>query len=475
MALNTEQVKAVEKILKKTYKEVAFDGKSKITIFVDNADRSYRKGILKAIQKDFKGAPWNAKYTEPTSGGKTGAVKMAPVQIEVKPSIKAKPMATGKAKFKPSDIVPSIVNEWLNADEMIKNVEKYVKSVDLEKNIEKEILNLLKETAKDSRTSIPFTAPKDLVPSEFFEVLTSVKLAVLLKANDKGVRKILGIPNKMDLSKSKIKIYIPQVANFPLIDYYISITATDKKDEGSALKISVKSKVKSPQSNTVKFKDAFNKKQDVDNWYKNLDAALKRQQVGPKSVAESALDVYENYSGKATFGIPILSVLNLLRDDRAKMTSLIQKEIGKLVDPKRFESMLKEVSKKMRSVSNTTDLSEVLDKENYKSAVKLIQGLLTKKEGEVKNIVFNLGYICERLLVASSKETSLTKYNYYQIFFDEVLTKKRIAYAVSSLNGKTLNYNFYSLVNFTQEYKSWLELRSKNSPNSPSDVIGMDV
>ena len=67
------------------------------------------------------------------------------------------------------------------------------------------------------------------------------------------------------------------------------------------------------------------------------------------------------------------------------------------------------------------------------------------------------------------------KYNYYQMFFDEVLTKKKIAYAVSSLKGKQLHYNFYSMVNFTQEYASWLELRSKNSPNQPNDVIGIDV
>ena len=61
------------------------------------------------------------------------------------------------------------------------------------------------------------------------------------------------------------------------------------------------------------------------------------------------------------------------------------------------------------------------------------------------------------------------------MFYDQVLTQKSIAYAVSSVTGKTLNYNFYSLVNFEQEYASWLALRSKNSPNAPNDVIGIDV
>lgn len=275
MPLNKDQIKIVFESLKETYNEVDHDGKGKMTVFVNDPGRDYRKGILKDIQKTFKSSPWNATLFVPASD-RPGKVKMLPVEIVVKPSSKVKSSSNSKpqskpqskAQFKPSDIVPPIVNEWLDAEEMIKNVEKYVKSLDLEKDIEKEILHLLKETGKDGRTSIPFSAPKDLIPAEFFEVLTSVKLAVLLKANDASVRKILGIPKKMDLKKSKIKIYIPKVSNFPLIDYYISVTASDKKDADSALKISVKSKVKSAKTNTVKFRDVFDKKQDVTNWYR---------------------------------------------------------------------------------------------------------------------------------------------------------------------------------------------------------------
>jgi len=110
------------------------------------------------------------------------------------------------------------------------------------------------------------------------------------------------------------------------------------------------------------------------------------------------------------------------------------------------------------------------------SATKVIQSTMGKVGGTpVKNIVFNIAYLCEKILVSASKQTSITKHNYYQMFYDQVLTQKSIAYAVSSVIGKTLNYNFYSLVNFEQEYASWLALRSKNSPNAPSDVIGIDV
>lgn len=473
MALNPVQIKDVQTLLSKAYSEISFDGKKSLVVYVDNADRTYRKGELKKIQKMFQ--HYNATYTEPTSGGKTGAVKMAPLEITVKASIKANPVATGKAKFKPSDIKPSIVNDWLDAYDIVDNVKKYIKSVDLEATVEKEILYLLDETAKDTRTKIPFDIPKDLIPAEFYEVLTSVKLAILLKKNDADIRKILGIPKDMDLKRSKVKIYIPQKANFPLIDYYISITATEKKSEESALRISVKSKVKSPKANTVKFKDVFSNKKDITDWYNSLNSQLKQKQKGPKIVAESALDVYNSYTGKAVFGIPIMSVLNLIRDDRTNITRIINDILNNVITVQEFENILKTIEKNLSKVGNNTEMS-TFDNDIGVAASKVIQSTMSKVGGTpVKNTVYNMAYLCEKILVSASKQTSSTKHNYYQMFYDQVLTQKSIAYAVSSVTGKTLNYNFYSLVNFEQEYASWLALRSKNSPNAPNDVIGIDV
>jgi hypothetical protein len=473
MALNPVQIKDVQTLLGKAYSEISFDGKKSLVVYVDNADRTYRKGELKKIQKMFQ--HYNATYTEPTSGGKTGAVKMAPLEITVKASIKANPVATGKAKFKPSDIKPSIVNDWLDAYDIVDNVKKYIKSVDLEATVEKEILYLLDETAKDTRTKIPFDIPKDLIPAEFYEVLTSVKLAILLKKNDADIRKILGIPKDMDLKRSKVKIYIPQKANFPLIDYYISITATEKKSEESALRISVKSKVKSPKANTVKFKDVFSNKKDITDWYNSLNSQLKQKQKGPKIVAESALDVYNSYTGKAVFGIPIMSVLNLIRDDRTNITRIINDTLNNVITVHEFENILKTIEKNISKVGNNTEMS-TFDGDIGVASSKVIQSSMSKVGGTpVKNTVYNMAYLCEKILVSASKQTSSTKHNYYQMFYDQVLTQKSIAYAVSSVTGKTLNYNFYSLVNFEQEYASWLALRSKNSPNAPNDVIGIDV
>lgn len=477
MPLTTEQIKIVKTSLSQKYGEADFNTTKKtITVFVDNADRTYRKGVLQEIQKAFSGAPFNAKYSGGGSGGKTGAVKISGLSVEVKPSIKAKPISTGKTKFKPSDIVPSIVNEWMNAEEIIANTTKYIKNAELSDEVEKQIIKLLQETGKDSNTAIPFDAPKDLVPSEFFEILTAVKLAVLLRKNDPKTRKVLGIPEKMDLSRSKIKIYIPQQANYALIDYFISVTASEKKDEDSAIKISVKSKVKSPKPNTVKFKDVFSREKDVSDWYKGLNRPLQQKQKGPKIITETALGVYGMGKGKAMFGVPIVAMINLLKHDKLKISALIKQKIKSDITVQEFESILKEIHSKITTVSNNTDLSNVLDKKLYLKASTLIQASFSKTGGkEVKNIVFNIAHVCERLLEAASIEGSVTGYDFYQMFFDEVLTKKKIAYAVASKKGKSIQYNFYSLVNFAQEYASWLSLRTKNFPNEGNDVIGIDV
>tara|TARA_R110000868_G_scaffold380090_1_gene646071 strand:+ start:166 stop:1617 length:1452 start_codon:yes stop_codon:yes gene_type:complete len=483
MALTKKQIDSVVKTLIDVFEDstvnsgkVVYDKQKTITVFVDKEDRIYRKNILKLIQKLFD--EMGAKYTIPSGGGKTGAVKLAPIQIEVKPNVKIKNLPTGKVPFKPSNIVPSIVNKWLTPEEMVVNVKKYVNNQEsITEVVKKQILKLLNDTVKDTNLFIPFDAPKDLVPAEFYEVLTSIKLAVLLKSNNIKIRKTLGIPNKMDLTKSKIKIKIPQASNYPLVDYFISVSASDKESD-PGLRISVKSKVKSPQTNTVKFKDVFEKTADVNDWYNKLDMSTKRTQKGPKIIAESALYVYDNLKGIAASGVPIKALLNIIKVDKAKINLIINlKKYFNNINIDDLQKILTQLHKKIRVVKHNTPLSEIIDdKKLLTSATKMILSNMYTKGGQPVNISFyNMALVCEKILEKTSYETSPTKYNFYQMFFDEVLTKKRVAYAVSRLSGKTLQFSYYSLVNFAQEYSNWLSLRSKGGPNSPTDVIGLNV
>ena len=378
--------------------------------------------------------------------------------------------------MKPSNIQPSIVNDWLTPEQIVDNVIKYLVDQEVEGQIRVRIEKLLKLTIADTNHAIEFDAPKNIVPAEFYEILTAVKLGVLLRANDKRIFKILGIPKTMNLSRSKIKIYIPKKANFPLLDYYLSVTTKDQSEE-DALKISVKSKVKSPETNTVKFSDIFETERAVDDWHKTLSNIEKPKQKGQRIIAESAIEVYKGpkYNRKVQAGVPINAILNLLQDSSqsSKIKSLIKMKMG--LSEKElilFTKGLNTVRDCIGQFKSKDDLlsNVVINKDEITTLQKII-GENRKTAGKSAEPTFiNLGIICEKLLQYSSKKTSSTEYNFYQMFFDEVLRKKELAYAITTIKGNRLEYNFYSKINFAQEYKNWIELRSK-----ATDVIGLSV
>lgn len=472
MPLSAQQTKSINESLVALYGKdsVAFNGKDEFIVKIDQESRPARKAELAKIQKGFKS--FGAKYTPPVSGG-TGAVKISGVEIKVKGK-KASAGPAGDAKFKPSDIVPAIVDVWLNPDEIVANVKKYVNNQSIDKSLKEQIIKVLELTAKDQNTSIPFDVDKKAIPSEFFEVLTSVKLAVLLRGNDVKIRKILGIPKSMDLKRSKIKIFIPKKANMPLLDYYINITTNENKDEESSLKISVKSKVSSPKSNTVKFKDAFKTTQEVTDWYNAVGD--KRNQKGQKIIAESSLKTVTGGMRGKEMLYPLLAMQKLFKD-QTKINNVIRSKYAKSENIGNLKSGLDKIAKHFGSVSRQTLLKEIpeMSAADIIKISEMMKANLGTKGAELRYDAGNLSLFCEKILETSSKPESATKYNFYQLFFDQVLVKKKLAYAVASRDGKTLKYNFYSLVNFAQEYKSWIELRTKNSVNQLNDALGMDV
>lgn len=485
MSLTAQQISSLKKNLMDSYGKDSVSSDSsgkKITIQVEipkgKEDRPYRIDILKELDKGLKSL--GSKYTQPGQG-KTGAIKISGLSIEVKKKVdkSSNTNTVNKALFKPKQVKPRIVNDWLSPEEVVKNVEKYIKTLDLESSLEKNILNLLQLTLKSSTNSIPFNVNKDLIPPEFFEILTSVKLGVLLRANDTKTRMILGIPPKMDLSKSKIKIYLPESANFPLIDYYVSISTMDKKDENDSLKISVKSKVAGSLVNTVKFDSIFDKTKDVEDWYKTLSPQLKQKEKGTKIISESALMGY-TYSGKNMAAVPLISVNNLFKGDTNKISSTIQKYF-KNINIIVLKKVLNVIVSNLSSAKYKTPLTDFigvsgLTKSDLISVYSMITDNIIMRGGKIPdNTVWNLAHLCEKILEVSTERNTQTSYNFYQIFFDEVLKKKSIAYAVAKRDGKQLVYNFYSKVNYQKEYNDWIKLRTKNSANQPNDVIGLEA
>ena len=381
-----------------------------------------------------------------------------------------------KSGLKPKDVSPSIVDEWLTPVEIVNNVKKYIKGISISDEDRDAMNNLLDLTVKDASSSIDVgKMDKNLVPSEFYEILTSVKLAVLMRSNDPKIRKVLGVPKKMDLSKCKIKIMIPKAANMPLLDYYISVAiGNDPKEK--VMKISVKSKVASSSTNTVKFNDAFKDQSEVLDWYNTI--LNKKQEIGQKVVAESAINAP---SGKALL-YPI-AALDKLFDVRKELVSASMKRFRKPegFDTKLFRAAVATLARNMRTLVKKNTLNTVINSDQQLNALIDFMKINLMQKGNKPITDFtieNASFMCEKIIVKASQEELSSVgggMNFYQMFYDQILKKREIAYAVADKTGNRINYKFYSKVNWQAEYSNWISLRSKNLINNLNDTLGMDI
>ena len=467
----TELVKDLGKRFKSNIKSVVYNaGKGKITLLVATADAGIRRKLLQAVQKTYAGAPWNARYSPPDRN-RTGAVRMGNVQIEAKDSIQQSSPA-----LKPSDIVPAITNVWIDAATMVKNVSSYIMGLDLTDADKKDIIELVKLTAQNTKNQINIgKIDVKLVSAEFFEILTSLKLAVLLKANDANIIKILGLPKDLVPGSSKIKIKIPKEANYPLVDYFIYI-GDGQADDSASMKISVKSKVTSAQTNTVKFPSMF-KGTSVDSWYKDLPAKIKPTQKGQKAIATGIMQSY-NLPNYVTKG-PILALQNLIKSDRTRIEPFLSQNFG-IKNISEFTQVL-DFALNASTITTTRNFEFGSDIKTPAKQLKIINNFISQAlegsslQAAARPTWYAFTWACERVLINSSKPKSSTKYNFYQMFYDEVLKRQHVAYAVSTYDKGILKYDFYSAVNWKSEYKRYLALRTKNTANAMAEAVGLDV
>lgn len=406
-------------------------------------------------------------------------------------------------ELKPSKI-DGLTDTWLSPEQFKTKVITYIDSKYFpSKNIMvkeayKEMVNAsFKNQLRDSAS-----IASDL-SSEFFEVLSALKAARLLQSNNSMIMKIFGIPVD-SIEARKVKIYIPQKANEPLTDYEISYDKDHPTyGENGNLKISVKSKVRGSSAATVKFDTMFSDISEVNAWFNKLSTSIRRKQVGQYNVAKSALS-YKSL-GKITTLYPIRAVKMLLASVlKGKVTSDFSSVINH-GNINSFKKMCKEIDKKvtggMASAryipiddlitdakilkecktliaynldKNPNQYLKLLDKEPVKSGnTYLAKGTQEKYPFSLNNFAL----ICERVVVETSKERSNTKLNFYKMFYDNVLTKREVAYSVLSLEGTDevkLEYGFHSKYNFNQ-YKKWIALRSKNYAFNMQDALAMDV
>lgn len=439
-------------------------------------------------------------------------------------------------------LLPSLINPkkpvvgvWLTAIEMKKRILQHIDLSPATPKDKKAYHDLLNAAIKPNTNMIKYDVPKNENNAEFFELCSAINLASLLKAqNSYIVDTLLDMPDKYKelLSKNTPTIYIPAKSNFALLDFYIDFRGVSKnsayKQEGKearSLKISVKAKLSAAaegkfatgDTNTIKFQDLFNKNvKKVDKWYNDLSkynlADLKKNQYGPKIVAEAGVEGFNTSIGVM---YPIRALGNLLSDEstaKAMRNELLKtilfyskKTNDRVIDFKNkaktpytndqvtnaYKDMIIKISSKLLSYRKESPLVKemVSAKNKFENfdIVLLTLPLILKSsvDPKIKENVTNIGVICERVLQNASREGDPTQnHNYFYMFYDQVLEKKHIIYAVATRYGSNqLKFKYLAYANWMSEYKNWkddmekawISLRGKSNPNKLGEAGALGI
>jgi len=145
---------------------------------------------------------------------------------------------------------------------------------------------------------------------------------------------------------------------------------------------------------------------------------------------------------------------------------------------------------KIRNLNKTQPLEEfITDQKDLDIITKVFKIVLPTADippDEVGITAQNMAFICERILALSSTPKSLTKYNFYKMFFDKVLAEYQILYAMPTINrknGDRVKFKYLSSNNWIKEYEmvkkaadqKYLQLRGKSGTNKVNDAIGVNV
>jgi hypothetical protein len=490
-----------------------------LTKFLNFPPKQYTKGIDLGEKGVFEAVYDSTKSNESSIGL---------IKIPFKPVIKiiCKYYESSDG-LKPSNILPPIVDKWMTPEKMIENVTQHLdrqKKLDVE--TKKQIL-LFMDKSLNTTTGITLEGPIDgvKIPAEFVEILTAIRLVALLRRNDPKLKRTLQIPNKAALprftSSSPLLIFIPEAANFPLIDFQVSYRKDDYKN---TFKVSTKSQIKSKNTNTLKIDQIFDSVQDVGQWFRSMVGNMKREQFGPATVAFSALrftssskgavkkqsiprelgknfvgpiapaQAAQRYAGKVKIGFPIDAVGHLLTrgpdiinlEDVIINRTVVDLRNKKIKPTKQQVKEFGEVCRSLvRNITSINGNAKIRDSvQNKKMAGISITENMISSNNEVEGkpaepTVANLGKFCEKILEWASKENSKTKHNYFPMFFEKVLQQKSIIYAVgvSSETGNkntgkltTVDFQYRSQINWFSEYHNWIGLRKKGD-----DALGLDI
>lgn len=442
-------------------------------------------------------------------------------------SDKAETNETPFKKFKPNQ-VPGLLGNKLSSRNFKLLIEKYINSQKISVASKKIFLDAIEHAYGNTNLKVPSAGSSDF-SSELFEVLSPLKLARNIEMkNTSFLKQNLGWNDEQirAIDPSDIRIFLPTSANEELVDYEVFY------DRNNSIKVSVKSRISSNPA-TVKFHTVFDDERQVQKWFDGLSSKMKRSKsaIGQRIISKTALEYSSKGRGKTTL-YPIEALYNLLKDPLFNSRAWSDmKQILKLPskyshNKQTFLSILKKISSKIHTstvseryipidgifgltqeelkyvklliaenipYNNPTQKNRYIDfaeKNTLSNKIEIVTKKGSKKvlyevsedhELAEKRYPFalnNFGYLCEKVVVKTSKKDGASKINFWKLFYDNVLSKKQILYSVMyekvTTSGMELEYKFISAVNMSR-YKKWVYLRSKNNAFNLQDTLGMDV
>jgi len=452
-------------------------------------------------------------------GGPKNKPRSEPVKIYLVFKDPVAKVILNKAGILEIQVVPAkmgVVGKWMTPEDMAKELKKYFnnltyKNEALPKEYKDQFFNIIDESLT-LETTINYAVKQTKYMAFFAEVLSAMKLAVLLKnPNSTAAKPVIEAINfnknkkYMDLlrnNKNNIKLKLPVEQNYSLLDYFVSYNG--KEDEESALKVSVKSKLSaktkegkeaSGDTNTIKFQDVFDKEPlNVTEWFKKFKTmglqGLEKEQYGPKIIAYTAVDA-SNKSGEGAL-YPIQALSHLLTNSKTKDRQYKQilpalERLGqKKTDLQRtlqnlnpwqgsakytkervvlaYNNAFIEVGSKITSTKyryvepiSTIDID---DEDKYIIQNTIGDIMVTTKYPSSKDVdrnILNLVIMAEKIVAVSATEESYPKYNFYEMFFDKVIKEKGIIYGIPTrLGPNKLILKYYGLNNWESKYKKFV-------------------
>jgi hypothetical protein len=455
------------------------------------------------------------KYDKSVLNKKTGKREKKDISIILKLSLK--PKGSGAVdkqelpfkKFLPGDVRRLLGNK-LSSKRFRQLLLDFIDKQNISLASKQTFIKAIEHAYSNTNLLVPSIGSVEF-SSELFEVLSALKLARIIETKEQSfLSSRLGWTTEQtkSVNPNDVRIYMPTAANEPLTDYEIFY------NKNNSIKVSVKSRIKGHPA-TIKFHTAFSNEREVGDWFKGL-ATKNKSAKGSTVVASSAMIFRKKYYKSRESFFPIKALYDLLKTGEfsgtawADANSRANVDFGSL-SKQEFMTILKKTNNiiprirvnydSIDNFSNAYSADELLKLKifiakniKYKEAAQTRRYVDAAKQNMTKEqwvnmypsektrypfSVNNMAYLCEKIVVATSKKDGSSQINFWQLFYDTVLSKKQILYSVmyekkTGNDDLTLEYKFISMLNFRQ-YSDWVDLRSKNSAFNMQDTLGMNV